>query len=55
MIAAAVTLAGIANHEAWLAILFGLFAVSSLQALEGEGRSVIPLLALARLMGFGAH
>jgi Zn-dependent protease len=41
VIAAAVALAGIANENTFLAIMFGIFAVSSLQAMEGERRRVI--------------
>ncbi|MGO9260504.1 MAG: site-2 protease family protein [Bryobacteraceae bacterium] len=42
VIAAAVALAGIANENTWLTIMFGLFAVSSLQAMEGARRRIIP-------------
>jgi Zn-dependent protease len=42
VIAAAVALAGIANENTWLTIMFGLFAVSSLQAMEGERQRIVP-------------
>jgi len=42
VIAAAVALAGVLNQNSWLAIMFGIFAVSSLQLLEGERRRPIP-------------
>lgn len=41
VIAAAVALAGLNNGNTWLALMFGLFAVSSIQALGGEQRRVI--------------
>ena len=42
VIGGAVALAGVANRNTWLAVMFGIFAVSSLQALEGEKRRGIP-------------
>jgi Zn-dependent protease len=42
VIAAAVAIGGISNGNTWLAIMFGIFAVSSLQAMEGQRRRFIP-------------
>jgi Zn-dependent protease len=42
VIAAAVAIASIGSGNTWLIIMFGIFAVSSLQAMEGERRRFIP-------------
>jgi len=42
VLAALVALAGVFNHNNWLAVMFGILAVSSVQALEGTRRRVAP-------------
>jgi stage IV sporulation protein FB len=42
IVGGAVALAGFASQNMWLAIMFALFAVSSLQSMQGERRWVIP-------------
>jgi membrane-associated protease RseP (regulator of RpoE activity) len=42
VIAAVVALASFRNEQTWLAIMFGLLAVSSIQSLQGEQRRAIP-------------
>ena len=43
VVAAAIALAAFARQNTWLAIMFLIFAVSSLQAMEGERRRNIPV------------
>ena len=40
--AAGIALAGISNRNVWLAGMFGIFTVSSVQAVGGEQRRAIP-------------
>ena len=42
VVGGAVALAGFASGSMWLAIMFAIFAVSSLQSMQGAGRRVIP-------------
>jgi hypothetical protein len=42
VVAATVALVGLSNQDLWLVVMFGIIAVSSLQAIEGERRRSIP-------------